>query len=128
MIFRELQLFGHIVSHFLPIARQHNSLGNVQCFQTGNGISTIFLDTVVDDDMSGINTVNGHMDNGTHMRTVVPLSAYCIHHFRITHTDDMVFHLGTNTMSADFLDIADFTAIRSLIRESVAQSSTNRMG
>ena len=107
MIFVEGKLLSHVTPYFFTVTCQHNCFLDTQLLELGDGIDTVVLDLVVDDDVSCIFPVDGYMYDGTHMMAVMPLGSDGIHHLRITYTDDVVAHLGTDTMTCNLLHIAD---------------------
>ena len=93
MILINAEGLGHMLGHLTTVARQHHRLPHTEGLQGGDGLSTVRLDLIVDDDMSGIRPVDGHMDHRTRavlivaLRTVVPLGTHGIHHLRVAHID-----------------------------------------
>ena len=61
------------------------------------------------------------------MMAVVPFGTHCVHHLRIAHADNLIPYPCTDTMTCNFLDIANLTTICGLIREGIAQGSANGM-
>ena len=57
----------------------------------------------------------------------MPFGTHGIHHLRITHTDHLLSHLGTNALTSQLFHIAHLATIGCLIGEGVAQGSTNGM-
>ena len=128
MVFRETEGLGDVCSHLLTIASEHNGTGDAKGFQGVDGLSTVGLDLVVDDDMTRILPINGHMDNCTYMMAVMPLRADGFHHLRIAHADDLIPYPRTDTVTSYLLDIRHLTTIGSLIWEGIAQGCADRMG
>ena len=128
VVFREIQFFCHVVSHFLAVTSEHDGFVDAKGLQLRNGLSTVRLDLVVDDDMTCILTIDGHVDDGADMMAVVPLGADTVHHLRVTHADNLVPYPCTDTVTSNFLDIADLATIGSLIRKGITQGSANGMG
>ena len=95
--------------------------------QAQNGLSTIGLDFIVDNDMTRIHAIDSYMDDGTHVMTVVPTSANTVHHLRITYTYHLIANTGTDAFACHLLDIADLTTVGSLVRKGIAQSCTDGM-
>ena len=123
-----MERLRHMVGNFLAIASEHDGLRNAKCLQLNNGLRTVGLDLVVDNNMACILTINRHMDDSTDVMTVVPLRPNGIHHLRVAHADDFVPYPRTDTMTRNLLDIADMTTIRRLIRKGITQGSANGMG
>ena len=126
MVFVQLQLTSHALCHILTVTCQHYGFLHTQCLQGSNSLFTILFHHIVDEDMSSIFSVNSHMDHGACIAiTGVPLGTHSIHHFRITHTDYLLTHLGSNALARQLFHIAHLAAIGSLIGEGVAQGCTN---
>ena len=96
--------------------------------ELGNGLGTVGLDLVVDNDMARIFTINSYVDDGTYMMAIVPFRTNGIHHLRVTHTDDLIPYPGADAMTCNLLDITDDATVCSLIRESVTQGCADGMG
>ena len=92
--------------------------------QALDGLSTIRLNLIIDDNVSRINAIDGHMDYCAHVVTVVPTGANTIHHLCITHTYRLVANAGTDAFAGNLFNIADLTTVGSLIGEGIAKSST----
>ena len=129
MILVYLQLLSHTGSHLLAVASQHHGLFHTQLLQLQDGIGTVGLHLIVNDDMTSIGAIDGYMDDGTMitMFAVVPLSTHQIHHLRITHNDHLLTHLGADALTRDLLHIAHNTSVGSFFWEGIAQGGTNRM-
>ena len=123
-----MEFVGDMISHFLTITSKHDGTSDAKLLELRDGFCAVRLDLVVDDDMARIFTINGYMNDSTHMMAVVPFCTYGIHHLRITHTDNLIPYPGTDAMTSDLLNITDDTAIGSLIREGITQGCPNRMG
>ena len=128
MVFRETEGGGDMVCHLFAVTCKHDGLGDTQGLQGGDGLSTVGLNLVIDDDMTRIFPINGYMDDGTHMMAVVPLGTDAVHHLRITHADNLIPYLRTDTVTGNLLDIRDRTTVRRLIRKGITQGCTDGMG
>ena len=114
-----------MVGHLLAVASKHDGLLHPQRLKSGNGLSTVRLDLVVDDNMAGILTVDGDVDDGANVMAVMPLGANSVHHLCITDADDLIPYPCTDAVTCNLLNISNLTAIGSLIRKGIAQSRTN---
>ena len=123
-----MERLRHVVGHLLAVASKHDSLVDAKGMELGNGLSTIRLDLVVDDDMTSILTIDRHMDNGTDVMAVVPTSADGVHHLCITHADNLIPYPCTDAVTCNLLNISDLTAVGGLIREGIAQGCADGMG
>ena len=128
MVFGETEGCGDVVCHFLTVTSEHDGAGNTEGLQGGDGLSTVGLDLVIDDDMTRIFPINGYMDDGTHMMAVVPLGTDGIHHLRVSYADNLIPYPCTDAVTSDLLDIRNRTAVRRLIREGITQGGTDGMG
>ena len=93
-----------------------------------DGIGTVGLDLVVDHDMTGILTIDGYVDDSSHMVAVVPLGTNGIHHLRVSYAYYFLTHFGTDTVTGNLLHIRDLTTVCRLVREGVAQGGTDGVG
>ena len=123
-----------MIGHLTTVAGEHHRLLHTEGLQRCDGLGAVGLDLVVDDDMTGIFTIDGYMDNGTHMMAVVPMGTDDIHHLRVAHTDDVRL-VGisqsdgcTDTMTRNLLYVKHLTTICSLVGEGVAQCRADGMG
>ena len=82
---------------------------------------------IVDDDMSDILAVYSHMYDSAYMMAFVPRGAYRLHHLFVADTDESTAYIGTHALTCHFLDVGYLAAVVSLLRESIAQSGSDRM-
>ena len=78
--------------------------------------------------MACVFSIDGNMNDGTHMMAVMPFGSDGIHHLGITHTNDIITHFGTDTMTCNLLHIANLTSVSGFLWESIAQRSTDGVG
>ena len=124
-----MEPLSHIQSHFLTVARKHYGLPDAQFFQLCYGYGTIFLYLVVDDDMTCIRSIDGYVDDSSHIvGTGVPFGSCSIHHLSVSHAYDFTVNLGSNALASYFFHISGDAAVGGFIRESIPQSCSNRMG
>ncbi len=108
MICIDAYLLCHPTGYFLTVTGQHHRLHDTQRLQTFDGLLTVRLHLVVDDNMTGIDTIDVHMDDGTVIIvTAVPLRTNSIHHLGITHADGLTAYLGTNTLAGQLFHVGD---------------------
>ena len=131
-----MEFIGDMISHFLTITSKHDGTSDAKLLELGNGLSTVGLDLVVDDDMACIFTIDGYMNDSagigmmsmSALRAVVPFCTYVIHHLRVANADHLIPYPGADAMTCFLLNITDYAAIGSLIREGVTQGCANGMG
>ena len=116
-----------MVSYLLAVTRKHNRLLHTQLLKGSDSLSTVGLDLVVDDDMARILAVDGDVDDGAHVMTVVPFGADAVHHLCVAHANHLITYPRTDAVTGNLLDLRDLTAVGSLIRESIAQGRANGM-
>ena len=75
--------------------------------------------------MTGIFPVDGHMDDGSRMMTVVPVNTQTVHHLRVSHTNDIVTYASLNAMTGELLDITHLAIVMSCLWESIPQGGCN---
>ena len=69
-----------MLSYFLAIASKHHCFLDTYCFQLLNSCFTIRLNLVINDDMTSVLSVDGHVNDRTNVMAIVPFGTYCIHH------------------------------------------------
>ena len=85
--------------------------------------------------MTGILTIDGNMNHGSHNGflvtcttwALVPTGPNGIHQLGISHAYLTVTHTGCNALSCNFFHISYFTTIGCLFRERITQGGTNGM-
>ena len=92
-----------------------------------NGLCAILFNLIVDDDVTSILAIDGHVDDSAYMVAIVPLSTYRIHHLGVTHAYYLTAHTGTDAMTGYLFYFCYLATIGGFIREGIAESCANRM-
>ena len=116
-----------ILPHFPPVSGKHDNLPHSKRSKPGNGIPTVFLYLVVDDDMSHIHPVHSYMYDSADLIAIVPFGAYAVHHLGISYADHLTVDPGPYTLSGDLLHIRHITAVHRFFRESITQGRPYRV-
>ena len=126
--FIQAELSSHVLAYLTAIACQHHGLLHAQTLELGDSLCTALLDSIIDDDMTSILSIDGYMDDGSHLFAIVPLGTDALHHLLVAYANYLAVYLGTDSMTSDFFHISHLAAIRCLVRESLTQGCTYRMG
>ena len=100
---------------------------NAGGFQFADGYCGIGLDAVADDDVAGILSVDGHMDDGAFVVAGTPGGAHLIHELAVAHGHLLSVDQGHDAMAGAFLDILH-AAVVLLVGVGVPQRHGNGMG
>ena len=111
MVFIQNQFLGYMPSYFLAIARKHHGFVDTYSFQLLNRLFTIRLNLVINDDMTSVLSVDGHVNDRTNVMAIVPFGTNGIHHFRIAHTYGLFAYFGSYALSCYFFYIANLTTV-----------------
>ena len=71
--------------------------------------------------MTGILSIDSHMNDGTYVMAVVPFCPNGIHHLRIAYADRLISHASTNTMTGYLLHLGYLATVGSLFWEGIAE-------
>ena len=121
------ELLCHILGDFLAVSREHHFMLDSQLFKFSDSFCTVFLDHIVDDDVSGVAAVYGDMDYGAGHVAGMPASADSVHHPGVAHTDDVVSDARPDTHPGHLLNFSNLAAVRGFLGEGVAQCRGHRM-
>ena len=76
-----------------------------------DGLLAVRFHHVCDDDVSGVFSVDGHVDDGTHAVAVVVGDAQVLHELVVAGRDLHAVHLCGDAVAADLLDVGDPGAV-----------------
>ena len=105
------QFSGHVVGHPADIAGEHDGLFHARLLQGGNGLLGVGLHHIGNDDVAGVLTVDGQMDDGADAMAVVPRNAQSVHELAVAHGYVGAVHLGGDAIAADLLHVRDTVAV-----------------
>ena len=99
--------------YFFGIAGEHDRLFHTHSLQLDDGLLRVGLGLIRDHDMSGVEAVDGHMDDGTGQLAGQPVDALALHQAAVAHADALAVHLRHDTVSGDLLHVGDPAAVHS---------------
>ncbi len=97
------QLRSHRLAHSGGVAGEHDGLSYTGGLQVPDGLGSVRLHLVGDDDVTQIGALGGHVDRGAHLVAGVPGDAELIHQLSIAHPDGYAVHLGLNALARALL-------------------------
>ena len=128
MIVVDTKCLGNMSTYFLTVTSKHHCLTNTHSLQLRDSLSTVFFNLVVDDDMSCVFSVNGNMDDGTHMMAVMPLRSNSIHQLCIANTHFSIFYFRFDSLSCYLFHIRQSATVCRFIGEGITKGGSNGMG
>ena len=128
MHFVEAQCLGNIFGHLLSVARQHHGLADTRLVQLVDGLLGIGFHAVVDDNVAGIDAVDGDVDDGAHQFAGMFCDAESLHHLVVAHAYLATIDLGLDAMSGNFLDLFQTASVVVGFRIGIAQSLSDGVG
>ena len=93
-----------------------------------DGLLGIGFHAVVDDDVTGIDAVDGDVDDGAHQFAGVFPDAEGLHHLVVAHAYLATIDLGLDAMSGNFLDLFQTASVVVGFRIGIAQSLSDGVG
>ena len=105
MKFIHAQFCGHGGRRDLCITGKHDGLPDAAAFQVRDGCCRILLWKVGDDDVSGIETVHGNMNDGAGLLAGMPCRAGLLHESAVSGADRFSIHFCPHAVTCDFFHI-----------------------
>ena len=106
VVFVQPQGIRHGVGHLLGVAGEHDRLFHAQGLQSGDGVLGVRLGQVGDDNMPGVEAVDGHVDDGARQFTGQPVHVLPLHQAAVAHAHGAAVHLGHDAVAGDLLHVS----------------------
>ena len=123
---RHAGLLSDMGSHVSVVAGQHHAAGDPRLTQRVHRLTGVGLYRIGDDDVSGIDAIDGDMDNRPDVVAGVPLCPDALHKGAVADRHLLPIHHRRDTFACDLLDLLD-TAVILLPRVSISERCSNGM-
>ena len=107
----DAQLARDLLGYAARVAREHDGLGDTGLLEAGNGLGGVRLDDIGDDDVPGVDAVDGHVDDRADAVAVVVFDAELLHELGIACGDAVAVNGRRDAVAADLLDIRNTAAV-----------------
>ena len=103
----DAQLCGHRAGHLGTVAGEHDRFAHACSVKALNGLGGIFFHHVGDDDVAGVISVDGDMQDRARELAIVVGGAVCAHELVVAHQHHMLVDHGRHAMARLFANVMD---------------------